>query len=63
MEFTADVQSGDILMLCSDGLSDMLTDSQIEQFLVSGYDADMLCQAAEDAGGSDNVSVTLVTVM
>ncbi len=61
-EFTADIQPGDVLMLCSDGLSDMIGDDVIERMLVQEADADALCQAAEDAGGRDNVSVAIATI-
>jgi protein phosphatase len=59
-----DVQPGDIFMLCSDGLSDMLDDDSIAQVLLgqesleSGTRA--LIDAANDAGGKDNISVILV---
>lgn len=61
------VQTGDIFLLCSDGLNDMLTDEQIGLVLQS-YSADMV-QAAEELiefanhqGGRDNVSVILIKV-
>ncbi len=59
------VQSGDIFLLCSDGLSDMLEDRQIEQILVHHQQhmqraAVRLIQAANEAGGHDNISVILV---
>lgn len=62
VEFTNDVMPGDVLMLCSDGLSDMVDDKEIERLLAEGFDADALCQAAEDAGGRDNVSVLVATI-
>lgn len=61
-EFTDDVMSGDTYVLCSDGLNDMVSDSQIEEFLAGGSDANKLCQAAIDAGGFDNVSVCVIAV-
>lgn len=61
-----EVQSGDLYLLCSDGLSDMLDDDAIEQLLL-GCDllpeaAAQLVAAANDAGGKDNISVILVRV-
>jgi protein phosphatase len=58
------VEAGDILLMCSDGLSDMLTDDQIAQLLrtndsLAGAGA-MLVQAANAAGGRDNIAVVLV---
>lgn len=59
----ADIQSGDIFLLCSDGLSDMVTDDQIYDLLVNGADATKLCLAAESAGGLDNVSACVVKIV
>jgi protein phosphatase len=59
---TPDVQSGDLFLLCSDGLTDMLPDETIERMLVEGSDATALCVAAEAAGGYDNVSAIVVRV-
>jgi protein phosphatase len=62
VKMTDDVQYSDVYLLCSDGLSDMLNDSQIEVLLKSGGDADALCQAAIQAGGFDNVSACVIEV-
>jgi protein phosphatase len=62
MQFTGDVQPGDAFLLCSDGLSDMLTDEQIARLLADGHDAEGLCDAAEEAGVLDNVSVIVIRV-
>ena len=56
-------QSGDCFMLCSDGLSDLLTDAEITAILnEAGWAsaADLLISAANEAGGTDNTSVLLV---
>jgi serine/threonine protein phosphatase PrpC len=58
------VEPGDVLLMCSDGLSDMLSDDQITQLLrtndsLAGAGA-MLVQAANAAGGRDNIAVVLV---
>lgn len=53
------------ILLCSDGLSDVLTSSEISA-IVEQYDgepakiAQMLVDAANEAGGKDNVSVVFV---
>ena len=65
---THEVQEGDIFLLCSDGLNDMIEDDEIQMTLIalrSNLDltAQQLIQAANDAGGRDNVSVMLVKVM
>lgn len=61
------VEVGDIYLLCSDGLNDMLEDSDIELTLNTLAEnlplaAEHLVQAANDNGGRDNVSVILVRV-
>lgn len=59
--------TGDIVLLCSDGLSDMIADAEIASVLQSfGEDlnlaADRLVQTANEYGGRDNISVILVRV-
>ena len=58
-----DVAPGDLYLLCSDGLSDMLDDATIGQLLHPGealaLTACSLIEAANDAGGRDNISVIL----
>ena len=59
---------GDIYLLCSDGLNDMVEDKQI-QLTLSVLDANLglaaqqLVQMANDNGGRDNVSVILVRIL
>ena len=59
-EFTAEIMPGDVYLLCSDGLNDMVEDSEIERLLGKHYNANMLCEAAIQAGGYDNVSTCIV---
>lgn len=61
-----EVQPGDVYLLCSDGLSDMLDDDAITQ-IIQGADgleeaAGALVDAANEAGGKDNISVVLARV-
>jgi protein phosphatase len=62
VKMTDDFLPSDVYLLCSDGLSDMLKDQQIEIMLKSGGDADSLCEAAIEAGGFDNVSACVIEV-
>ena len=59
-----DVQPGDVFLMCSDGLSDMLDDTGIAQVLQAHDSLETssraLIDAANDAGGKDNISVILV---
>ena len=65
--FSLDVERGDRIILCSDGLSSMIPDAQIELLSVSSATpidcTDQLVAAALEAGGHDNVSVIVVDVV
>lgn len=63
VEFTDDFRHGDVYMVCSDGLSDMVSDDVIEQMMINGVSANRLCEAAIERGGFDNVSVCVFSVM
>ena len=63
-----DVLPDDIFLLCSDGLNDMIEDEEIQMTLIAlqsnlELSAQQLVQAANDAGGRDNVSVILVRIL
>jgi protein phosphatase len=55
------LEDGDQLMLCTDGLTDMLEDAQIESVLLNKESAQSACRSlvdlALDNGGVDNVTV------
>ncbi|MGK7918389.1 MAG: Stp1/IreP family PP2C-type Ser/Thr phosphatase [Trichodesmium sp.] len=61
-----DVQPGDRLLLCSDGLTEELSDSIIAPLLNSSDDCEPIAQelvsAAKDKGGRDNITVVIVTI-
>ena len=60
----------DILVMCSDGLSNMLEDSQMEEIVRSCRGVEngiehacrKLVERANDAGGKDNISVILIEI-
>ncbi len=62
--FEVKTQPGDIFLLCSDGLTNELTDSTIESLLASDLPLDGLCaslvSAANQAGGRDNITCLIV---
>ena len=65
--FILPVQSGDLLLLCSDGLWEMVRDRQIEEILRTyanspALASNALLRAALQAGGNDNVSLLVVKV-
>jgi serine/threonine protein phosphatase PrpC len=59
------LQPGDLVLLCSDGLHGMLSDDEIARLILSGPDSleevsRSLVDAANEAGGRDNVTVVLL---
>ena len=63
--FEVKVEPGDVLLLCSDGLTNMVEDSQIEKIVKENKEdmklaGEKLVQQANEAGGKDNISVILV---
>jgi PPM family protein phosphatase len=61
--FTADVQAGDVFLLCSDGLTTMIGDGEITETVARASSLEQatkaLVRAANKAGGEDNVTVVL----
>lgn len=62
-----EIQSGDIFLLCSDGLSDLVIDEEISAILTDNQGslqdaAKQLIAAANEKGGKDNISVILMTI-
>lgn len=61
------LESGDVYLLCSDGLTDMLTDDEIRAVLKKKRKASKLVQklidAALSAGGRDNTTVIVVKII
>ena len=60
---TKNAVPGTLYMLCSDGLTDMVSDDEIQALLNDGADATRLCDAAIEAGGYDNVSVSIIKIV
>ena len=63
-----ELKAGDYLLLCSDGLSGLVDDKQLQQLLAEHKDeslktrVDLMISAANNAGGHDNISAILVEV-
>ena len=59
-----DLQPGDILMLCTDGLSKHVSDERIVELLGGAASAEAACRALVDAaladGGTDNITAVVV---
>jgi protein phosphatase len=65
--YTLDVAPGDRVVLCSDGLTTMVRDRDVERIARGEPDpqraAEQLVDAANAAGGEDNTSVVIVDVL
>ena len=62
-----DTEIGDIYLLCSDGLTDLVSDQEITDVLMKNRDdlelaSTMLVDLANNKGGIDNISVVLAAV-
>jgi serine/threonine protein phosphatase PrpC len=61
-----EVRPGDLYLLCSDGLTGMLSDADIRDRLASGHSLHEICRAlitdSNARGGIDNVTVVLLAV-
>jgi len=62
-----EIQPGDVFLICSDGLSDLVLDDEISTILVKNQGslndaAKDLVDAANEKGGKDNISVILMTM-
>ena len=64
--FPVDLEVGDVFLICTDGLTDMLVDQEIHDVLKShkllGRVADQLVSRANQQGGMDNISLILIEI-
>lgn len=62
--FSVELRPGDIVLMCSDGLTNMLEDEEIRMILNGQRDivekAEELVKAANNNGGRDNIAVILI---
>lgn len=60
------IEKGDRLLLCCDGLTDMVPDARVEGILSGSAPPEECCrrliEAANKAGGKDNITVLVVDV-
>ena len=54
---------GDTLLICSDGLCDMVSDDELEEALAEGTTAADLYRMACEGGGADNTSIILAKIL
>ena len=62
--FTVEAEPGDVYLICSDGLTDMVPPRELEALLIGRTDdldaaARALVEAANESGGEDNITVVL----
>src|SRR3954469_23847279 len=61
--YTLPAREGDVYLLCSDGLTSMISDEEVRTILASAGSldeaADALVRAANQSGGKDNITVVL----
>lgn len=65
--FEVEVQKGNTILLCSDGLTNMLEDAQIQHIILENKEdievaTSKLIENANQAGGKDNISTILIYV-
>ena len=64
--WTYPLRAGDVVLLCSDGLTSMLSEQRVQQLLVGAADlgeaGDRLIAEANAAGGRDNITVVIFRV-
>lgn len=62
--FSVQLKEGDLILMCTDGLTNMLEDEEIRMILDGARDmvekAEELVAAANERGGRDNISVILI---
>ena len=55
-----ELKAEDTLLLCTDGLTNMVDDTSLAELLSNGAGIDNLIQSALDAGGTDNITAVLM---
>ena len=68
--YEMDVEKGDLFLLCSDGLSGLVEDSEILKLIESGQKSgqdlqevvEKLIETANQNGGDDNISTLIIQV-
>lgn len=64
--FEQHVEPGDLILMCSDGLSNMVDDTDIWQIVQTGRDVvekvQRLVEAANRGGGKDNITVAIIEI-
>jgi len=64
--FEIETMADDCFLLCTDGLTDLVTDKEILKIVKQGSDQESLCREliseANKRGGIDNITVSLISI-
>ncbi len=64
--FSREVLDGDVILLCSDGLTNMVSDEMIKEILLKSENiqdtCNLLIDTANDLGGLDNITAIIIEV-
>ena len=67
VDYLESIETGDKILLCSDGLNAMISDMEIQLILESSVDLKVVINnlifAAKDSGGHDNITIILAEVL
>lgn len=62
--FEENLESGDMILMCSDGLTNMIEDAKIREIMIRNSDirsmAEELVETANTNGGKDNIAVLII---
>ena len=62
--FEVELRPGDMILLCSDGLTNMVEDEEIKEIVMEQKNivekAEKLINTANENGGKDNITVVLI---
>lgn len=58
--FTLDISKDDILLLCTDGITNMVSEDEIFNAVINGADAEKLVSIANKNGGKDNSTAIII---
>jgi serine/threonine protein phosphatase PrpC len=62
---TGDIKPGDMILMCTDGLTDLLSDKEIEKIMLLSDEEEIgknLIKAAKQRGGYDNITVVMIKI-
>lgn len=62
--FSLELEIGDRILMCTDGLTNLVTNEEIRQMVTSSEDLDAICKklvaTANERGGHDNITVVIL---